>query len=444
MKKLSSSWGNNCKQMSDWISLDWQDEIVDFNIYPSYLVQGQGRSYGDESLNSRGAILSTRNLNKSLGFNFEARTFCAEAGITLSEILKMIVPKGFFLPVTPGTKWVSLGGAIANDVHGKNHHSKGTFGNFVVRLELLRSDGKKYLCSADQNSEYFYATIGGMGLTGIILWAEFRLQPIESSDIELEEIKFSSYEEFLSLNEQSNKNFEYTVAWFDGHYFLKSQGELQGIYMRGNHGSSLKLNQNSPLQSHQDPKWSIPCFLPNWFLNKKLLNAMNFCFFHKRLAKIVKKRVHYDPYFYPLDGINHWNRAYGEKGFYQLQSVFPINSGRKTLQEISRTIKKFDQTSFINVLKTFGEIPSHGHLKFSRPGITLCMDFKNEGISTLKMLQDLNEITFNAGGCLNPSKDSTMNKEQFKKLFQKKESEVNFFKMIDPKFSSDLFQRVRA
>ena len=293
-----------------------------------------------------------------------------EAGVSLAEILDIFVPRGWFLPVTPGTKFVSVGGAIANDIHGKNHHRSGTFGCHVTCFELLRSNGQRLICSPDQNSELFRATIGGLGLTGVILWAEFRLKPIINPYIDMDHIRFSSLEEFFDISAASDQDFEYTMSWVD--LLIGGQNLCRGIFMRGNHNQSQAL-ASKPVKKRLP--LALPFNLPTFTLNTFTVKAFNELYYHAQTRKTVHKTVPYDPFFYPLDSIHDWYRMYGKRGFLQYQFVVPFDNARAAMSEILGRIRQAGEGSFLTVLKTFGDIPSPGMLSFPRPGLTLALDF---------------------------------------------------------------------
>src|SRR5436305_3151594 len=233
--KTPQSWGRYPRvKPRQVIPVFWRDELPNLTtLEQPVLPFGYGRSYGDSCLNEDGITLDISNLRRFISFDEEQGILRCEAGVSLAEVLELIVPRGWFLPVTPGTQFVSVGGAIANDVHGKNHHKAGTFGCHVTQFELLRSSGERFICTPTQHSELFRATIGGLGLTGIMLWAEFRLKRIANPYISVDRIRFSSLDEFKQIAADSDQDFEYTVAWIDS---LGSGNELgRGIFMRGNH-----------------------------------------------------------------------------------------------------------------------------------------------------------------------------------------------------------------
>lgn len=417
------------------IPLYWRTDIPQLNTLDStVLPYGLGRSYGDVCLNPDNTLLHTIGLDKFISLNPQTGMLCCEAGVSLKTILDVFVPKGWFLPVTPGTKFVTVGGAIANDVHGKNHHCAGTFGNFVTEFELLRSDGQRFTCSAEENEQLYRATIGGLGLTGLITKATVKLKPVKSDRIEMESIKFYSIAEFLRLSEAS-QNDEYTVAWIDCSKGGKKAG--RGLYMRGNHSVTETTNRHSA----SDKQIPFPFDAPGFLLNRWSIRLFNSLFFHKQLRKTEQKNVHYEPFFYPLDAIHNWNRMYGKQGFFQYQSVVPFKDGEQVIEAMLAEITTSGNASFLAVLKTFGDMPSPGMLSFPRPGITLALDFPNKGKKTLALLDRLDAIVKNANGVLYPAKDARMSAKMFEQSYP---DWGQFREHIDPKFSSGFWQRVTS
>ena len=394
------------------------------------LPRGLGRSYGDSCLNDDGTLLVATSLDHFVSFDSQTGIVSAEAGVTLEDILNIAVPHGWFLPVTPGTKFVTLGGAIANDVHGKNHHVAASFGNFIRSLRLVRSDGRILTCSPSENSDFFHATIGGLGLTGFVTHAEIQLKAISSSSIAEEQIRFESLDEFLSLNESSN-DFEYTVSWLD----CVTGKDHRGIFIRGNHKKT-----NGDLSVHPPPHLRMPMFLPSFTLNSGFMHAFNTLYYRKNIAKIIRRDVHYNPFFYPLDGIGQWNRMYGRRGFLQYQFVVPESDlGIQALNEILNKLKRTKMGSFLAVLKKFGNKPSLGMMSFPRPGITLALDFPNYGSSLFEVLEECDRILMSVDGAVYPAKDARMSPEMFRRSFPRL---TEFSQYIDPKFSSSFWRRV--
>jgi FAD/FMN-containing dehydrogenase len=393
---------------------------------------GNGRSYGDSCLNDGGVLLDCRGLNRFIGFDQQQGTIACEAGVLLADILDLTVPAGWFLAVTPGTKFVTVGGAIANDVHGKNHHRMGTFGRHVTRLELLRSDGRRLLCSRDAYPEWFAATVAGMGLTGLITWAEFQLLPIGGSAIDQETVRFSSLRDFPALARESDKAFDYSVAWIDSLATGTALG--RGLLMRGNHATANLAHKRA-----RQPHFSLPFRPPVPLINRATLRLFNALYYRKQRQVRRRALVPYDSFFYPLDSIAHWNRLYGPGGLYQHQCVLPMADGLAAVQEMLERTQAAGIGSFLTVLKLFGELPSPGLLSFPRPGLSLTLDFANSGAQALALLDDLDLVVRQAGGRVCPYKDGRMSAEVFQASFPQWRAMAPF---IDPKFSSSFWRRV--
>ena len=393
---------------------------------------GNGRSYGDSCLNAGGMLLDTRGLDRLISFDVERGVIRCEAGVMLRDILDLVVPKGWFLPVSPGTKFVTVGGAIANDVHGKNHHCAGSFGCHVSQFELLRSDGSRRRCSRSENPEWFRATIGGLGLTGVILWAELELHRVAGAMMDIETIRFHDLSEFFRLTNESDANFNYTVAWVDCASRGKSLG--RGIFTRGNHSSHDSVSMRVPGNG-----LGIPVELPGALVSDTVVRAFNAYYYHRPRTRF--RRVHYDSFFYPLDRIRNWNRIYGPRGFFQYQCVVGWADGRDAVQELLSRIANARGSSFLAVLKVFGEIQSLGLLSFPRPGITLALDFPNRGSQTMHLLDRLDEIVRESGGAVYPAKDARMSAESFRRYFPMWRS---FCEYLDPCFSSSFWRRVAS
>ena len=427
-----TSWGRYPKAIPAAVyRAHWTDEPLPSSPY-SLLPYGNGRSYGDSCLNDGGALLDMRGLDRLLSFDRSTGVLRCEAGVLLAEILALVVPMGWFLPVTPGTRFVTIGGAIANDVHGKNHHRTGTFGQHVLRLALRRSDQGVVLCSADENTGLFHATIAGLGLTGAILWAEIRLCPIANAAVDAETIRFPNLDAFFDLSSESDRDYEYTVAWIDCLARGKSLG--RGLFMRGNHATPQEKLPAPPGKARR-----FPVDMPFPLVNVWSLRAFNSLYYRKQIARALRCTTHYEPFFYPLDGILHWNRLYGRHGFLQYQCVVPPGSARESIRALLEAIASARSGSFLAVLKVFGNRFSPGLLSFPRPGATLALDFPNQGQRTLDLLDQLDRIVASAGGAVYPAKDARMSGEHFRQYFPRW---AEFQPYIDPRFSSSFWRRV--
>ncbi|MPZ49406.1 MAG: FAD-binding protein [Dehalococcoidia bacterium] len=401
---------------------------------PSLLPHGLGRSYGDSCLNEGGVLLDTTSLNRFIAFDATTGLLRCESGVSLAQILDLGVPRGWFLPTTPGTKFVTVGGAIANDIHGKNHHVAGAFGRHVTCFELLRSDGQRYLCSPNENVDLYRATIGGMGLTGLILWAEVQLRPISGPYVDMESIRFGSLAEFFEVSEESDRACEYTMAWIDCMAAGAQVG--RGLFMRGNHAWQPRIPGRTGTPRRL---LSLPIDLPNWVLNGASVRAFNALHYHAQLLKRVRKTIPYDPFFYPLDSIGDWNKMYGRRGFLQHQCVLPRETALQSLRSILETGAKSGEGSFLAVLKTFGDVKSPGLMSFPRPGVTLALDFAFKGEKTLRLLDRIDEIVVDHGGAVYPAKDARMSPKTFEASFPRWRDFAGF---IDPNFSSSFWRRV--
>jgi FAD/FMN-containing dehydrogenase len=394
---------------------------------------GLGRSYGDCCLLDRGTLLHTPGMSRFLGFDPNTGVLRCEAGISLAELLTFAVPKGWFLPVTPGTKYVTVGGAIANDVHGKNHHGAGTFGRHVPRFELTRSDGSRMLCSQTENPEWYCATIGGLGLTGLITWADIQLRPIVSRKMAYTGTKFNGIDEFLAMSGASS-GVDYTVAWID--CVSRGNNFARGIFMQGTHSTEPeKLIPSNP------PRLSVPVNMPAALLNRYTVSAFNSLYYHKQIGRVKHDAIDYEAFFYPLDSILHWNRIYGRHGLLQFQCVLPVSDGERGITSLLRTITATGLASFLAVIKVFGDIPSPGMMSFPRPGITLALDFPVRNTISFALLDRLANITMDHGGCIYPAKDARMTPRQFQAFYPQWRQ---FARFIDPAFSSAFWQRVTA
>ena len=429
----SLSWGRYPDVEQTQQPLNWQDDPWPSSSQGSLLAHGQGRSYGDVALNEDGVLLMTDAMNRFIAFDREQGILRCEAGVTFAAILNLIVPPGWFLPVTPGTKFVSVGGAVANDVHGKNHHQAGSFGRYVNQIGLRRSDEALVILSPTQNQDLFQATIGGLGLTGLMVWVEFRLKKISSTFIDQQIEKFSNLTRFFELSEAAAKDWEYTVAWVD--CLAKGSQLGRGIFFRGNHASSAGVAREPT--DYGKTRLSMPITLPGMVLNHATISIFNQLFY--RRPRRQQARVHFDPFFYPLDKVAHWNRMYGGKGFFQYQCVIPSHHAHAVMSRILHTIARSGQGSFLSVLKVFGDVTSPGMLSFPRPGVTLALDFANRGDKTRALLAQLDEITLAEGGAVYPAKDACMSAQAFQQYYPQW---AQFAEYIDPAFSSSFWRRV--
>jgi FAD/FMN-containing dehydrogenase len=423
------SWGRH-RPARPAAALPWGDRDAPLPVQPgrSLLAHGLGRSYGDVAFNDDGAMLMTRRMDRFIAFDRATGRLRAEAGVSLAEILAVAVPVGWFLPVTPGTRFVTLGGAVANDVHGKNHHGAGSFGHHVTALELLRSDGSRTECTPVQHAELLRATIGGLGLTGLITWVEIQLVPIANPWMWGANVRFGSLDEYWAVDAELGRQFPYAVAWVDCLHGGR------GIYSAAAHAG---VTASGP--SAGGRPLSMPLTPPVSLVNGLTLRLFNAAYYRRRIVR--QGLMHLLPFFYPLDGIGQWNRMYGRRGFFQYQCALPPAAMKAAAADLFRLIGRSGQGSFLAVFKTFGDRPPAGLLSFPRPGATLALDFPNRGEATRRLFREMDAVVAAADGALYPAKDACMPPSLFRAGYAQL---AEFTRFVDPAFSSSFWRRVVA
>lgn len=393
------------------------------------IAYGMGRSYGDVCLNPEGTLWLTKGLDHFVAFDVHSGRLTCEAGVLLRDIQQLAVPRGWMLPVTPGTQMITVGGAIANDVHGKNHHVHGTFGDHVHELTLVRTDGKSIQCGPDKEPEWFAATVGGLGLTGIITQAEIQLRRVPGPWLTTETTAYTGLDEFLRLADDAESQWEHTVSWVD----CLSGDKPRGLFMCGNHTEAL--SDRVPLNR----KLRIPASPPVSLVNRFTLRPFNSAYFHLKKRRAGRGVHHFESFFYPLDNMHDWNRMYGPRGFYQYQSVIPRDAGKDAVQAMLNAITRSGEGSFLAVLKTFGQRLPPGMLSFAQPGITLALDFPNKGTQTHKLFSRLDAIVREARGRIYMAKDTRMPRDLFESGYPRL---GEFHQYRDPGISSELSRRL--
>lgn len=374
-------------------------------VNKNIIARGLGRSYGD-SANSN-IVLDTTSLNSVVKFNSESGIILCESGVSIKKINELTIPQGWFVPVTSGSSYVTLGGAIASDIHGKNHHIDGAFSRHLLSANLMLGNGEIITISNNMNSDLFQATCGGMGLTGIIISASIKLKSITSSLIKQTTIKNNSLEELFNQFE-FNFSSPYSVAWLDCSNKSKS---IKSLLFLGEH-----LKKGELIGSTKKPRY-IPVKFCSMFLNKHFIKIFNNAYFFKNLKKIQTTQVSLENYFYPLDSLMNWNFLYGEKGFIQYQFVIPKTNGVQILKKILDIINKHDQTPFLAVLKILGP-QNKNYLSFPMEGYTLALDFKvDHGL--LNLISNLDKVIAHSGGKIYLTKDAVMSKEIFRECYPK-------------------------
>ena len=427
-----TSWGrlSNVEHKVEFLNSGDLLEQVALEKDTSVLAYGMGRSYGDVCLNPTGYLLNTKKLDHFIQFDARTGVLECEAGVLLKEIHDLVISQGWMLAVTPGTQLITVGGAIANDVHGKNHHIYGTFGEHIIELTLGRTTGEVLTCNHVKNQDWLKATIGGIGLTGIIIKAKIQLRRITSPFLLVENKAFKGMSAFQQITLESEQSWEYTVAWID----CLSGEQVKGIFMRANHLKHLPNLTAQPARK----SFTFPLDMPFSLINTLSLKLFNQLYFFKN--KQNKCTIQYfEKFQYPLDSISNWNHLYGKKGFYQYQCVIPKQQGIEPLEEILRIVQRHQQGSFLVVLKEFSERESVGLLSFPMSGLTLALDFPNLGQKTLDLLNELDQVVLRAKGRLYLAKDARMSSSLFKDTYPNIEG---FLKYRDQGISSQMSQRL--
>jgi FAD/FMN-containing dehydrogenase len=430
------SWGRVVRAAHYVARPRYRDELTGFMSQLSAdnpgLAVGLRRSYGDSNLNPDGRLIDMTGLDRLMAFDRDTGVVRAEAGLSLSQCLQVLVPAGWFLPTTPGSRFVTLGGAVANDVHGKNHQSAGSFGVAVRKLGLRRTDGAAL--ELDARHPLFAATVGGLGLTGVIEWVEFQAVRITSTTLSAEDVAFSGLDGYFELSAARKGAFEHTMAWVD----CLAQGSKLGRGIL----SCANWSPEGELEPHREhPRTVVPVEAPSFALNGFSVRAFNTAYNSLKRVRAGRYETHYAPFLYPLDAIADWNRLYGSRGFYQYQCVVPPAVARDAVSELLQRIARSGQGSFLAVLKDCGSVPSPGLLSFPMEGTTLALDFPNKGKRTLKLMGELDTIVREARGRLYPAKDGRMPADMFQAGFPRW---AEFKTQVDPGLSSAFWRRVSA
>jgi len=411
-------------------------------LEPSYISRGLGRSYGDAALNGNAGVIGHALLDRFLSFHDLSGVLECESGVSLAEIIQYFLTRGWFLPVTPGTKFVTVGGAIAADIHGKNHHQDGSFSNLVLDFQLLVPSGEVLLCSPTSHADIFWATAGGMGLTGVVLSARLQLRRVESAYVWVDYHKARDLEDCLAIMEESDERYQYSVAWIDALATGKTMG--RSVLMRGNHASAAEMPGpiREPLSPPAGSEWNLWFDFPSGALNWLTVKAFNAAYYALQ-RNSPRQLVSFEKFFYPLDALLHWNRMYGKRGFVQYQIALPQASGREGLRIILDRLARSGRASFLAVLKRFGEA-GPGLLTFPLRGYTLALDIPvSRGL--LPFLHELDRMTLDYGGRIYLAKDAALRAEDFAAMYPKLASFRTIQRKLDPQglLSSSLARRLK-
>jgi FAD/FMN-containing dehydrogenase len=429
--EVVASWGNVTRVPHEIYRLRSRYDAFPA-VSSSALAFGNGRSYGDACLNGGGTLLQTRSLDRFIRFDPECGVLACESGVLLADILQLVLPAGWCLPVVPGTAYVTVGGAIANDVHGKNHHRAGTFGSCVRQFELLRSNGERLVCSPDDNPQWFAATVAGLGLTGVITWAELQLRRVPGAFLTVESVRFRNLDEFFELSNSSDQQCEYTVAWID--CLARGSRLGRGLLQRANHAPATG-GGNRPVR----PVANIPLTPPFCLINGTSIRLFNSIHYHAQRSRITRATRPLQEFFFPLDRVDHWNRLYGARGFYQYQCLIPPAAAGPGVAQLLEVIARSGLGSFLAVLKCFGSTASRGMLSFPQPGVTLALDFPNRGTKLADLFAALDDVVASCEGRLYPAKDARMPGILFRNGYPRWRE---FVRYIDPLCSSSFWRRV--
>jgi decaprenylphospho-beta-D-ribofuranose 2-oxidase len=391
-------------------------EDLESLTYNANLSRGLGRSYGDSSLPAlRGdRVVNTRCGDRVLAFDPDSGRMRAEAGLDLVRLRHEWLPRGFFTPVTPGTSWVSLGGMVASDVHGKNHHVNGCFGEHVHALKLRTAANEIRWCSPTQDADLFWATVGGMGLTGHILEVEFSMERIPSPWIWQESQRVRNIEEFVDALATAAPIWPFTVGWID--CLAQGRDLGRGHLVKGRWAQPDEVPSAPPRTSQPSrvPLLRLPFDFPSWALNDWTIHAFNFAYYNRQFSERTTACVDHEPFFYPLDFIHEWSRMYGRRGFTQHQCVIPQAAGSMAVVRYVELLAKLGGSSFLCVIKDCGP-EGHGMLSFPMRGVSIALDIPHRN-DTQAMIDQLNQYVINVGGRIYLTKDSFTRPEHFRAM----------------------------
>lgn len=441
-RQILSGWGRY-PVVNAVVSRPERLDDVAFPGEGTLICRGEGRSYGDAAISSQGLVLVTSRLKQLCDFDGTTGLLVAEAGVTIGDILKAFVPLGWFPAVTPGTKHVSLGGAVAADVHGKNHHRDGSIGTHLDGLELMLADGSRRRCTPGENAELFWATVGGMGLTGMITKVATRLIRIETSYVSAQHFKAPDLDTAFRWLTDREHDDQYTVAWID----CLSRGRSLGrsIVMRGHHarrdetgargGAALSVKTRAPYRVFMD----MPAFVVNP-LSVGLFNQLYYLLQGRKTRPFL---VGHDEFFYPLDAVDDWNRLYGKRGFLQYQFMVPERDGEEGVGRVLERLVESRRASFLAVLKRFGP-GNPGPMSFPERGYTLALDLPMTGHDVLEFLDQMDDIVLKFGGRVYLAKDARMAPERLRPMYPRLDQWLRVKQAVDPggRFSSDLSRRL--
>lgn len=426
-KRSYRSWGGVPGSLPQRVERTTWMQHVSLEAGEFSLPIGLQRSYGDSALCNGGVLVDMTGLDRLHSFDATTGVLRADAGVTIGSLYSLIVPRGWFVPVVPGTQFVTLGGAVANDIHGKNHHRVGTFGRFVRAFYLRRSDGDAMVTEAT-HPELFRATIGGLGLTGVITWVEIQCVPIPSSTLDVVDTRCDTVAGVIGAFRETDAESEFSVAWVDTLH--KKQ---RGVVSKGNWSSSTaEFVEHKPIAT-------VPRLLPNGIVGRWSIGIFNRLWYLQHGLRAARKKAALTSFFHPLDAVGNWNLLYGNRGMLQYQCVIPESQGTHPAFEVLSAFKNSGLASLLTVVKRFGSVVSPGMLSFPMPGVTIALDVPNTGRDVLDVLARCDAIVLEAGGRIYPAKDSRVAPSAFRQMYPMVES---FTAWKDPQIRSTFWQRV--
>lgn len=445
-RKTLTGWGRTAPTIADVVSPMTREQVADALAHRSergVIARGLGRSYGDPAQNGGGLVLDMTALNRVLDADLENGIVTVEAGVSLDRLIELFVPFGFFVPVTPGTRQVTVGGAIGADVHGKNHHAKGSFCDHVLSMDLLLADGTVRTVTPDGDPELFWATAGGMGLTGIVLSAVVRMTPIETSLVSVDTDRTKDLDEIMALMAETDEKYTYTVAWLD--CLAKGRNLGRSVLTCGEFARLEDLpakKRGNPLRFKSGTLATVPDLVPGRLPNKFTMGLFNEMWYRKAPQHKVGQLQGITAFFHPLDLVQEWNRVYGKTGFLQYQFVVPFGH-EDALRQAVEKISAAGAPSSLTVLKRFGP-GNPGYLSFPKPGWTLTLDFPTNTPGLSRLLRELDELVLSNDGRMYLAKDSRMDPADMARMYPRLEEFRTVRAKVDPDgvFVSDQARRL--
>lgn len=433
-----SGWGHTAPSVATVVHPSSEEEILDeLNASPALIARGLGRSYGDAAQLGGGVVLDNRNLGGISAIDANG-VVTAGAGVSIDELLARSIPQGWFVPVTPGTRQVTLGGAVAADVHGKNHHVDGSLGNHILEMRLVTPSGALTV-SPSQDGELFWATIGGMGLTGVLTSVTLRMLAIETDQVLVDTERFANLDGVMEAMASGDAGYRYSVAWVD----CMTRGARMGraILTRADHAARADVDPPT-LKGPKGPRLSVPFNAPSGLLNPVTVKAFNEGWFRSAPQHQGGEAQSLSTFFHPLDGLRNWNRLYGRRGFVQYQFCVPESAGDTVVDAIDR-LSSSRVASFLAVLKRFGPANS-GLLSFPMPGWTLALDLPVGPAALPQMLDDLDELVLSSGGRIYFAKDARLSPDKVRSMYPNLDAFLALKDRVDPehRLASDLSRRL--